>query len=53
MKTLYGKRNGYKMEIYSDIKCKNLIAIDLYRYYLKSQVITLNCWNYWLQVIKK
>lgn len=28
MITLYGKRNGYKMEIYSDKECKNLVAIN-------------------------
>ncbi|MBQ9253240.1 MAG: hypothetical protein IJ180_00530 [Bacteroidales bacterium] len=52
MITLYGKRNGYKMEIYSNKECKNLVAINPYQYYLKSQVITLNCWKYWLEVIK-
>lgn len=53
MKTLYGKRNGYKMEIYSDKECKELVVTDPYHYYLKSQVITFNCWKYWLEVIKQ
>jgi len=43
---------GWGMRLYKDAECKNLAAIDRYHYIRKDQVMTLNCVNVLVHVVK-
>jgi hypothetical protein len=52
MITLYGKRKGADMAIYRDKECTDFMCLLKDKYYRKNRVITINCWQYNLVVIK-
>lgn len=51
--TLYGVRDGNNMLIYKDKQLKQLKCRFIDHYYMKDQIIKLNCFDYWLKVVKK
>jgi hypothetical protein len=52
MRTIYGKRNGCGFDFFKDEQCTQKIAHQSEGYFRKNRVVTLNCWDYYLIVVK-